>query len=271
MFITGPDVIKTVTGEEVTFEELGGAMTHASEVRRRRASSPRTTRTCLRAGALPAVVPAVEQPGGPAGLRDRRRPERLDEALTHIDPRLARSEPYDMHEVIRRVVDDGEFFEVFPLWAMNIVIGFARLDGQSVGIVGEPAEGARRARSTSTRARRRRGSCGSATRSTSRSSRSWTCPGFLPGTDQEYGGHHPPRREAPVRVRRGDRAADDRDHAQGVRRRVRRHELEAPARRRLVRVADRGDRGHGRGGRGERRVPQGDREGGGPGGASAPS
>ncbi|HEY7755453.1 MAG TPA: carboxyl transferase domain-containing protein, partial [Actinomycetota bacterium] len=61
-------------------------------------------------------------------------PERHDEGLTHLVPDSAK-EPYDMHEVIRRVVDDGEFFEVFPFWAMNVVIGFARLDGRSIGIV----------------------------------------------------------------------------------------------------------------------------------------
>ena len=93
-----------------------------------------------------------------------------------------------MHEVIRRVVDDGEFLEVFPFWAMNIVIGFARLDGRTLGHRREPAEGARRARSTSTRARR-----------PSRFVRFCDAfnipiltfvdvPGFLPGTTQEYNG-----------------------------------------------------------------------------------
>ena len=86
MFITGPDVIKTVTGEDVTFEELGGAMTHATQsgvacVRRR------GRRGLPAAGALPAVVPAVEQPGGPTGLRHHRRPRAAQaEALTHLVP-----------------------------------------------------------------------------------------------------------------------------------------------------------------------------------------
>ena len=61
-------------------------------------------------------------------------PARIDEGLTHLIPDSAR-EPYDLHEVIRRVVDDGDFFEVFPFWAMNVVIGFARLDGRAIGIV----------------------------------------------------------------------------------------------------------------------------------------
>ena len=61
-------------------------------------------------------------------------PERHDEGLTHVIPDSAK-EPYDMHEVIRRVIDEGDFFEVFPFWAMNIVTGFSRLDGHSVGVI----------------------------------------------------------------------------------------------------------------------------------------
>ena len=61
-------------------------------------------------------------------------PERRDEGLTNVIPDSAK-EPYDMHDVVRRIVDDGEFFEVFPFWAMNIVTGFARLDGRSIGVV----------------------------------------------------------------------------------------------------------------------------------------
>ena len=74
----------------------------------------------------------LEDPPAYAATDD---PDRHDDGLTHIIPDSAK-EPYDMHEVIRRVVDDGEFLEVFPLWAMNVVIGLARLDGRTVGIVG---------------------------------------------------------------------------------------------------------------------------------------
>ncbi|HEX9122953.1 MAG TPA: acyl-CoA carboxylase subunit beta [Actinomycetota bacterium] len=133
MFITGPDVIKTVTGEDVTFEELGGAMTHAS--RSGVASFVATDEEeCLAmVRHLLSYLPSnnLEDPPSYAPVDD---PERHDEGLTHLIPDSAR-EPYDMHEVIRRVMDDGDFFEVFPFWAMNIVVGFARLDGRTVGIV----------------------------------------------------------------------------------------------------------------------------------------
>ncbi|MFB3738876.1 MAG: acyl-CoA carboxylase subunit beta [Candidatus Velamenicoccus archaeovorus] len=133
MFITGPDVIKTVTGEDVTFEELGGAMTHAS--RSGVASFVATDEEeCLAmVRHLLSYLPSnnLEDPPSYAPVDD---PERHDDGLTHLIPDSAR-EPYDMHEVIRRVVDDGDFFEVFPYWAMNIVIGFARLDGRTVGVV----------------------------------------------------------------------------------------------------------------------------------------
>jgi acetyl-CoA carboxylase carboxyltransferase component len=133
MFITGPDVIRTVTGEEVTFEELGGAMTHAT---RSGVASfvAQDEEDCLaQVRYLLSFLPSnnLEDPPAFAATDD---PERRDEALNHMVPDSARA-PYDMHEVIRRIVDDGDFFEVFPLWAMNIVVGFARLDGRSLGIV----------------------------------------------------------------------------------------------------------------------------------------
>ncbi len=134
MFITGPDVIKTVTGEDVTFEELGGAMTHATESGVASFVGEDDEDVLQRVRYLLSFLPSnnLEDPPAYASTDD---PERLDEGLTHIIPDRAK-EPYDMHEVIRRVVDDGEFLEVFDLWAMSIVVGFARLDGRSVGIVG---------------------------------------------------------------------------------------------------------------------------------------
>ena len=133
MFITGPEVIKTVTGEDVTFEELGGAMTHAS---RSGVASfvANDEESCLaEVRYLLSFLPQnnLEDPPTYAPTDD---PERRDEPLNHIIPDSSRA-PYDMHEVIRILVDEGEFLEVFPLWAMNIVIGFARLDGRTVGIV----------------------------------------------------------------------------------------------------------------------------------------
>jgi acetyl-CoA/propionyl-CoA carboxylase carboxyl transferase subunit len=133
MFITGPDVIKTVTGEEVTFEELGGADTHASKSGVASFVSQDEEECLAMVRHLLSYLPSnnVEDPPTYTPVDD---PDRMDEGLTHLIPDSAR-EAYDMHELIRRVVDDGDFFEVFPFWAMNVVIGFARLDGRSVGIV----------------------------------------------------------------------------------------------------------------------------------------
>ncbi len=133
MFITGPDVIKTVTGEDVTFEELGGAMTHATQSGVASFVAEDDEDALQRARFLLSFLPSnnLEDPPAYAATDD---PDRRDEGLTHIIPDRAQ-EPYDMQEVIRRVVDDGEFLEVFPLWAMTVTIGFARLDGRSVGIV----------------------------------------------------------------------------------------------------------------------------------------
>src|SRR5213083_176499 len=133
MFITGPDVIKTVTGEDVTMEALGGAMTHATESGVAAFVGEDDEDVLQRVRYLLSFLPSnnLEDPPAYATTDD---PERLTEALTHLVPDRTQ-EPYDMHEVIRYVVDDGDFLEVFPLWADSIVIGFARLDGHSIGIV----------------------------------------------------------------------------------------------------------------------------------------
>ena len=134
MFITGPEVIKTVTGEEVEFEALGGAMTHNSKSGVAHFASE-DEESCLEdvrylIGFLPQnnleMPPRVEPYDDP----DREDPE-LD-TLVPDDP----SKPYDMRDVIARIVDDEEFFEVHEHWAQNIVCGFARLDGFPVGVVG---------------------------------------------------------------------------------------------------------------------------------------
>jgi acetyl-CoA carboxylase carboxyltransferase component len=133
MFITGPDVIKTVTGEEVTFEELGGAMTHATKSGVASLIGEDDEDVLNRVRYLLSFLPSNNLEDAPA-YATTDDPERMDEGLTHVVPDRAK-EPYDMHEVIRRVVDDGEFLEIFPLWAMTVVTGFARLDGHSIGIV----------------------------------------------------------------------------------------------------------------------------------------
>jgi acetyl-CoA carboxylase carboxyltransferase component len=185
MFITGPDVVKAATGEQVTVEELGGAMTHSTKSgvctflsadEKACLDDVRYLLSFLPSNNLeePPQVPVADDP-------DRATPE-----LADLMPPSSRM-PYDMHKVIEAVVDEGEFFEYAPLWAQNLVCGFARVAGRPVGIVGNQPQvlagvldidcsekGARFVR---------------------------TCdafniplvtfcdvPGFLPGTDQEYRG-----------------------------------------------------------------------------------
>ncbi|MBA2361755.1 MAG: acyl-CoA carboxylase subunit beta [Actinobacteria bacterium] len=134
MFITGPDVVKTVTGEEVTFEELGGAATHATKSGVAHFAAP-DEESCLEdARYLLSFLPQnnVDPPPyfPPTDPPDREDPE-LD-TLIPDEP----TKPYDIKGVIRRVVDDGEFLEVHERYAQNIVCGFARLGGHSVGVIG---------------------------------------------------------------------------------------------------------------------------------------
>ncbi len=185
MFITGPDVVKTVTGEDVTLEELGGAASHASKsgvatfVSADEKSCLADVRYLL--GFLPqnnlGEAPRVESEDDPL---------RSCESLRTILP-ASSNLPYDMKKVIAEVVDNGEFFEYFPNWAKSIVCGFSRIDGHSVGIVGNQPmvlAGVLDIESSEKAARFVR-----------------TCdafnipivtfvdvPGFLPGVDQEYGG-----------------------------------------------------------------------------------
>jgi len=190
MFITGPDVIKTVTGEEVEFEELGGAVTHNSKsgVAHFVAADEED---CLDiARALLSYLPSNNMDDAPVfgadlALADLE-PTDEDLALDAIIPNSA-NQPYDMHHVIQTVVDDGEFLEVQALWAPNILIGFGRVEGRSVGVVAnQPMQyaGTLDIEASEKAARFVR-----------------TCdafnvpvltfvdvPGFLPGTDQEWNG-----------------------------------------------------------------------------------
>ena len=186
MFITGPDVVKTVTGEDVTLEELGGAMTHATK------SGVATfvaadEKTCLdEVRYLLSFLPSNNLEEPPVSTSDDD-PDRGDPRAASTSCRPPPNQPYDMKKVIAAVVDDGDFFEFHPLWAMSITCGFARIDGHVVGIVGnQPAvlAGVLDIDSSEKAARFVR-----------------TCdafniplvtfvdvPGFMPGTDQEYGG-----------------------------------------------------------------------------------
>jgi acetyl-CoA carboxylase carboxyltransferase component len=185
MFITGPDVVKTVTGEEVTLEELGGAMSHATKSGVATFVSD-TEQECLDdVRYLMSFLPSnnLEEPPSFAPTDD---PTRQTPELVDLLPDSANL-PYDMTKVISAVVDDGDFFEYFPHWAKSIVCGFSRLDGHPVGIVGNQPmvlAGILDIESSEKAARFVR-----------------TCdafniplvtfvdvPGFLPGVDQEYGG-----------------------------------------------------------------------------------
>jgi propionyl-CoA carboxylase beta chain len=139
MFITGPDVIKTVTGEEPTFEELGGAMTHNTKSGVAHFASP-DEETCLAdARYLMSFLPQnnLELPPRVEPTDD---PERMDPELDHVVPDNP-NKPYDMRDVVSHVVDDGEFFEVHEHFARNIIVGFSRLNGRPIGVVGnQPAQ-----------------------------------------------------------------------------------------------------------------------------------
>jgi propionyl-CoA carboxylase beta chain len=185
MFITGPDVVKTVTGEEVTFEELGGAIAHATKSGVAHLVAPNEEAAIEDARYLLSFLPQsnkhpapYDAPTDPEG---REAPE-----LDTLVPDEA-TKPYDIKRVIEAVVDDGEFLEIQPLFAQNIVCGFARLGGWSVGVVGNQPQalaGVLDISSSEKAARFVR-----------------TCdafniplvtfvdvPGFLPGTAQEWGG-----------------------------------------------------------------------------------
>ncbi len=185
MFITGPDVVKTVTGEEVTLEELGGAKSHSSKSGVATFVAESEEEVLDEVKYLLSFLPEnnLETPPHfpPTDDPDRSCPELYD--IMPASPNI----PYDMKQVISTVVDDGEFMEYFPSWAGSIVCGFARLNGHAIGVVGnQPMQlaGVLDINSSEKAARFVR-----------------TCdafniplvtfvdvPGFLPGVDQEYGG-----------------------------------------------------------------------------------
>ncbi|MCX7703157.1 MAG: acyl-CoA carboxylase subunit beta [Planctomycetota bacterium] len=185
MFITGPKVIKVTTGEDVTFDDLGSAMTHNSKsgVAHFAAEDEKEALSLVRRilSYIPSSnreKPPYEETGDPPGRMDTK----LDEVIPDVS-----TKPYDVHDVIKRVVDNGEFLEVHKHWAPNIVVGFARLGGHSVGIVANQP--------------RMLAGCLDINSSTkgARFVRFCDCfnvplvtfvdvPGFLPGTQQEWGG-----------------------------------------------------------------------------------
>src|SRR5216110_1053561 len=132
MFVTGPNVIKTVTNEDVSFEELGGAMTHntKSGVAHFAVEDDEACLATIRR--LLSFLPQNNVDDAPRG-KAADPAERMEARLNEIVP-AEPNKPYDVKEVIRLVVDDGDFFEVHEHFAPNIVVGFARLDGRPVGV-----------------------------------------------------------------------------------------------------------------------------------------
>ena len=185
MFITGPDVIKAVTHEEVTKEDLGGASTHASKSGVCHLTSP-DDKTCLaQTRELLSFLPSNNQedpPYKPTSDPPRREVPELD-AMIPLDA----ARPYDVKDVVRAVVDDGYLFEVAEAYAQNIVVGFARVGGRAVGVVANQPmvlAGVLDIQSSMKAARFVRFcDCFNIPLVTF-----VDVPGFMPGTDQEYGG-----------------------------------------------------------------------------------
>ena len=185
MFITGPEIIKTVTGEDVTFEQLGGATTHASKSGVAHLVGADEDEVCELTQTLFSYIPQNNLEDPPRFACDDD-PQRLSPKLDDVVPDSP-NRPYDMHAVLEEILDYGDFFEIQPLYAPNILIGFGRVAGRSVGIVANQPSilaGVLDIKSSIKAARFVR-----------------FCdafniplvtfvdvPGFLPGTDQEYGG-----------------------------------------------------------------------------------
>ncbi len=133
MFVTGPDVIKTVTHEEVTKEELGGAMTHNATSGVAHFTGDNDEQTMQMVRELMGYLPSnnMEDPPRKPSTDDPKREDVKLDTVVPDDP----NKPYDMNGIICTVVDNHNFFEVQPHYAKNIIVGFARLDGRSVGIV----------------------------------------------------------------------------------------------------------------------------------------
>jgi len=138
MFVTGPNVVKTVTHEEVSFEELGGAMTHNTKSGVAHFASENEAECLQQIRELLGYIPQNNM-SDPPMIEATDAPDRQDEILDEIVPDSP-NKPYDMKDVIRHVVDDGKFLEIQEHYARNLVIGFARLAGRPVGILGnQPA------------------------------------------------------------------------------------------------------------------------------------
>ncbi|MGD9872325.1 MAG: acyl-CoA carboxylase subunit beta [Thauera sp.] len=133
MFVTGPEVVKTVTHEEVTAEELGGAITHTSKSGVADLAFENDVEALMMTRRLVGYIPGSNREKPPV-MPSSDPAERLDYSLDTLVPDNP-NQPYDMKELIVKMVDDGDFFELQPDYAKNIIIGFARMEGAPVGIV----------------------------------------------------------------------------------------------------------------------------------------
>ncbi len=133
MYVTGPDVVKTVLGEEISYEDLGGAMAHGTKsgVAHFVAKNEYECMDCIKK--LLSYIPQNYTQEPPA-IKTDDDPNRMDHNLINIVPEN-QLQPYDMKEIIQSIIDNREFFEIHELFAPNIIIGFARMNGRSVGIV----------------------------------------------------------------------------------------------------------------------------------------
>jgi acetyl-CoA carboxylase carboxyltransferase component len=135
MFVTGPNVVKTVTHEEVDAEFLGGAHTHTTRSGVAHLAARDESEALDAVRSILAHLPQNNL-ADPPRIPVQDPPDRMDPALDRVVPDDPR-QPYDMHEVLQAIVDDRDFLEIQPGWAQNILIGFARLGGRSVGIVAQ--------------------------------------------------------------------------------------------------------------------------------------
>lgn len=185
MFVTGPDVVKTVIQEEVSHEELGGARTHTAKSGVADLAFDNDLETLSQVRRLFQFLPLSNRDGVP--VRETADPADRDEPSLDTLVPVQPNKPYDMREVLEKVLDEGDFFEIQPDFAGNILIGFGRVEGRTVGVVAnQPMELAGCLDIDSSR-------------KAARFVRFCDCfnipivtfvdvPGFLPGTDQEYGG-----------------------------------------------------------------------------------
>ncbi len=185
MFVTGPDVVKTVTNEEVTHEELGGARVHASKSGVADGAFENDIEALVQMRRLIDFLPASnrETPPRRASFDD---PERIEMSLDSLIPANPNT-PYDMRELIEKVADEGDFFEIGPQFGANILCGFGRIEGSTVGFVANQPMTLAGVLDID------------ASRKAARFVRFCDCfnipivtlvdvPGFMPGTKQEYGG-----------------------------------------------------------------------------------